>query len=266
MALVLIGAFLGFVYIARTILSARNDNRTPTGLDQVVVLAMVIVLTLAVIFDNQTVNQRDTVELAIAALGLVFALFSLMTLVLGRQSENSDDARGFLGIGIGLIIIAMAFAVPLLNDAAPSPTDVAFVIPTAINDVASSSSGGLSNQRLSSNRGRIVVAPTQTPVSLNSTIPTPIPPDIYFFTPTPTPEGLSCMGVIKIDLNVRQYPTVANNNIVTVAPTAKEVSITGRNEATSWWYISFDIYEGWVDADFVDADEICATIPTRPWS
>jgi hypothetical protein len=266
MALVLIGAFLGFVYTGRTILSARNEDRTPSLFDQAVVLAMVGMLTLAVITDNQTVNQRDTVELVIAALGLVFALFGLITLVLGRQSGNSDDTRGFLGIGIGLIITTMAFAVPMINNAVPSPTEVAFVLPTAINDVASSSSGGLSNQRLSSNRGRIVVAPTQTPISLNSTIPTPIPPDIYFFTPTPTPEGLSCTGVITIDLNVRQYPTVANNNIVTVAPTAKEVLITGRNEATSWWYISFDIYEGWVDADFVDAEEACAKIPTRPWS
>lgn len=266
MALVLIGAFLGFVYIARTILSARNEDRSPTGIDQLVVLAMVVVLTLAVVFDNQVVNQQDTVELAVAALGLVFALFSLITLVLGRQEENSDDARGFLGIGIGLIIIAIAFGVPLLNDAAPSPTEVAFVLPTAINDVPSSSSGGLSNQRLVSSGGRFNVAPTQTPLSLNSTIPSPAPPDIYFFTPTPTPEGLSCAGVITIDLNVRRYPTVANNNIVTVAPTAKEVLIIGRNEAISWWYISFDIYEGWVDADFVDAEESCNTIPARPWS
>ena len=266
MALVLIGALLGFVYIARTILSARRDSRSPSGLDQFVVLAMVLVLTLAVVFDNQTVNLRDAVELAVAALGLVFGLFSLMTLVLGRQSENSDDARGFLGIGIGLIIIAIAFGVPLLNDAAPSPTEVAFVLPTAINDVPSSSTGGLSNQRLVSNSGRVVVAPTQTPVSLNSTIPSPVPPDIYFFTPTPTPQGLSCEGKVTIDLNVRKYPSVANNNIVTVAPTNKDVLIIGRNEATSWWYISFDIYEGWVDADFVDAEEACNTIPPRAWS
>jgi len=266
MALVLIGAFLGFVYIARTIRSARTEDRSPTGLDQIMVLGMVLVLTVAVVLDNQTVNQRDTVELAIAALGLVFGLFSLITLVLGRQSEGSDDSRGFLGIGIGLIIIAMAFVVPLINDAAPAPTEVAFVLPTAINDVPSSSTGGLSNQRQVSNNGRVSVAPTQTPVSLSSTIPSPVPPDIYFFTPTPTPQGISCSGVVTIDLNVRRYPTVANNNIVTVAPTNKEVLIIGRNEATSWWYISFDIYEGWVDADFVDADESCNTIPPRPWS
>ena len=160
MVFVLIGAFFGFVYIARTILSARNEDRTPSALDQLVVLAMVVVLTMAIITDNQVVNQRDTVELAVAALGLVFGLFSLMTLVLGRQEEGADDARGFLGIGIGLIIIAVAFGVPLINDAAPSPTEVAFVIPTAINDVPSSfSSAGLSNQRLGSSRGNINVAP-----------------------------------------------------------------------------------------------------------
>jgi hypothetical protein len=267
MALVLIGAFLGFIYIARTILSARSENRSPSSIDSLIVLAMVGVLAAAVVFDNQMVNERDTVELAIAALGLVFGLFSLMTLVLGRQSENSDDARGFLGIGIGLIIMGVAFGVPLLNSFAPSPTEVAFVLPTAINDAPSSSAGGLSNQRLvSSGGGSIDVAPTQTPVSLNSTIPQPVAPDIYFFTPTPTPQGLSCNGMVTIDLNVRTYPSVANNNIVTVAPTNKAVMITGRNEAASWWYISFDIYEGWVDADFVDAEESCNTIPPRSWS
>ena len=266
MVFVLIGAFLGLVYVARTIRSARAEDRTPSLFDQLVVLAMVAVLTVAVVFDNQVVNQRDTVELVVATLGLVFALFSLITLVLGRRTGNSDDARGFLGIGIGLIIVAMAFVIPMINNLTPAPTEVAFVLPTAINDVPSASSGGLSNQRLVSNRGRVEIAPTQTPISLNSTIPSPVPPDIYFFTPTPTPEGISCSAVITTDLNVRRYPSVASGNIVTVAPTDKEVLVLGRNEAVSWWYISFDIYEGWVDADFVEADESCDTIPIRAWS
>ena len=264
MVLVLFGAVLGFVYVAKTILSARSENRSPTLVDTIIVLAMVGVLSAAVALDNQAVSQQDTVELVVAALGLVFALFSLMTVVLGRREESPDDARGFLGIGIGIIIIGVAFAVPLINQVAPSPTEVAFVMPTAINDVPSS--GGLSSQRLVSNRSRVQVAPTQTPVALDTTIPSPVPPDIYFFTPTPTPEGLSCNGVIKTDLNVRKYPSVAENNIVALAPENKEVLILGRTESTSWWYISFDIYEGWVDADFVDADEACETIPTRAWS
>lgn len=264
MAFVLIGAFLGFVYVARTILSARSENRTPTLLDTIVVLAMVGVLSAAVALDNQVVSQQDTVELVVAALGLVFALFSLMTVVLGRREENSDDSRGYLGIGIGIIIVGIAFLIPLMNQVAPSPTEVAFVVPTAINDVPST--GGLGSQRLVSSRSRIDVAPTQTPVELDTTIPSPVPPDIYFFTPTPTPEGVSCEAVITTDLNVRTYPSVANNNIVTVVPEDKEVLILGRTESTSWWYISFDIYEGWVDADFVDADEACDMIPTRAWS
>lgn len=266
MAFVLFGAVLGFVYVARTILSARSEDRSPTFIDSIVVLAMVVVLTLAVVTDNQTVNQQDTLELAVAALGLVFALFSLMTLVLGRREEGSDDARGFLGIGIGIIIIGVAFAVPLINNVAPSPTEVAFVVPTAVNDVPSGSTGSLGSQRLVSNRGRVEAPPTQTPITLDTIIPSPPPPDIYFFTPTPTPEGVSCQGVIETDLNVRTYPSVANNNIVSVAPENEEVLILGRNESTSWWYISFDIYEGWVDADFVDAEEACETIPTRAWS
>lgn len=267
MIFVLVGAGLGFLYVARTILSARSEDRTPSLIDQLIILGMVGILTAGVVLDNQVTNQRDTVELAVAALGLVFALFSLMTLVLGRRTEeSSDDARGFLGIGTGLIIIAMAFGVPLINTVAPSPTEVAFVVPTAINDVPGSSTSGLGNQRLVNNNRNFDVAPTQTPLALNSTIPSPVPPDIYFFTPTPTPEGISCEGVIETDLNVRQYPSVANGNIVTVAPENEEVLIIGRNEATSWWYVSFDIYEGWVDADFVEAEDACETIPTRAWS
>jgi len=281
MVLLFIGVALGLLYVARTILSARSADRTPTFIDQVAVLGMVIVLALALAIDNQVVNEQGTIELAVAALGLVFALFGLMAVILGRNNNNnnnnpnnnnnggsSDDARGYLAIGIGLIIVALAFALPLLNQVAPSPTEVAFAAPTAINDVsnAGNSNGSLSNQRLVSNNANINPAPTQTPVDLAQTIPSPEPPDLYFFTPTPTPEGLSCNGVVEVDLNVRKYPSIAEGNIVAVAPEDEEVMIIGRNQATSWWYISFDIYEGWVDADFVDAEDTCDTIPTRAWA
>lgn len=266
MVLLLIGAALGFLYVARTILSARSDNRTPTFIDQIAVLGMVGVLALAIVLDNQIVNEQDTVELGVITLGLVFAIFSLITLVLGRRDGDANDARGFLGIGIGLIIILLAFAVPMLNQAVPSPTEVAFALPTAINDGPPSSGSNLGSQRSINNSQRLQVAPTQTPLSLDTTIPSPVPPDIYFFTPTPTPEGLACEGVIQVDLNLRKYPSVAEGNIVGLAPQDKDVLITGRNEATSWYYIEFDIYEGWVDADFVEANEACETIPPRPWS
>jgi hypothetical protein len=266
MALLLIGAALGFLYVARTILSARSENRTPTLIDQLAVLGMVGVLALAVVTDNQVVNEQDTVELGVAALGLVFGIFSLMTLLLGRREGDSNDARGWLGIGIGLIIISTAFAIPMLNQAVPAPTEVAFVLPTAINDGPPVVGNTLSNQRSINNSQRLQIAPTQTPLSLDTTIPSPEAPDIYFFTPTPTPEGLACEGVIEVDLNLRKYPSVAEGNIVGLAPQDEEVLITGRNEATSWYYITFDIYEGWVDADFVQAGDACDTIPPRAWS
>lgn len=262
MLFVLIGAALGLLYVARTILAARSENRSPGFLDQVLIWAMVGVLTVGV---TQAASQQDTIVLVVAALGLVFALFSLMTVILGRREENSDDSRGYLGIGTGIIIVGVALGVPLMMSVAPSPTEVAFVLPTAINDVPSAA-GGLGNQRLTSNRGRVDLAPTQTPVELSSVIPSPPPSDIYFFTPTPTPEGMACEAVVTTDLNVRRYPSVANNNVVAVAPENKEVMILGRTEETSWWYVRFDIYEGWVDADFVEADEACETIPTRSWS
>jgi len=267
MVLLIIGAILGLFYVARTIGTARSENRQATFLDQLVVWAMVVVLALAVVSDNQVVNERDTVELAVAALGLVFGLFGLMALLLGRRDGEADDARGWVAIGIGLIIVAIAFAIPLLNQVAPEPSEVAVAIPTAINDGAGNvSTGGLGDQRLVSNRTSMEPAPTQTPISLPQSIPSPVAPQLYFFTPTPTPEGLSCEGVIEVDLNVRKYPSVAEGNIVAVAPEDEQVMIIGRNQATSWYYISFDIYEGWVDADFVDADDACETIPTRAWA
>ncbi len=266
MVFLLIGGALGLLYAARTILSARSENRTPTFIDQLVVLAMVGVLAFAVVLDNQITNQLDTLEFGVAALGLVFALFGLMALLLGRRDGNSDDARGWLSIGIGLIIVAVAFFVPQFNQVAPSPDDVAFIVPTAVNDVASvPSTNGLGDQRFVSNR-TMQLAPTQTPVELSQTIPSPEPPALIFFTPTPTPEGLACSGVIETNLNLRKYPSVAEGNIVGLAPVDKTVSIIGRNQATSWYYITFDIYEGWVDANFVDADEACETIPTRAWA
>ena len=190
-----------------------------------------------------------------------------MALVLGRRDGSSDDARGWLAIGIGLIIIAVAFVIPQFNQVAPSPTEVAFAAPTAINDVANApaSSNTLGDQRFVNTR-RMNPAPTQTPVELARTIPSPVPPDLYFFTPTPTPEGLSCEGMIETNLNLRKYPTVAEGNIVGLAPEDKQVQVIGRTQATSWYYVTFDIYEGWVDADFVDVDEACETIPTRAWA
>jgi hypothetical protein len=268
MVLIIIGAALGLLFVARTILSARSANRTPTFIDQVIVLAVVVVVAMAVVQDNQTVNALDIVEFGFIALGLTFALFGLIAIILGRHSgSSSKDARGFLAIGIGLVVIAIAFFIPQLNNNMPSPTEVAFVMPTAINDVAdaSASSNTLSNQRFTNSRS-VNPAPTQTPVNLVQVIPSPVPPDLYFFTPTPTPVGLACNGVIEANLNLRKYPTVAEGNIVGLAPINKAVLITGRTEATSWYYVEFDIYEGWVDANYVDAEDACATIPTRAWA
>lgn len=264
MELILVGLVPGLFYIINMILKARSSNLKPSLFDQLMVLFMLALFSVAVVSNEQAENPNQFITLLIATLGLVFSIISLMTVLLSRGSTgNNGDSRGYLGIGIGLIVLAMAFAVPMLmpiQQASTAPEVLA--LPTAINDAVRN----YSNQRITVSTDRVIAAPTQTPITLNREIPTLQAPIVFFSTPTPTLESMSCEGTITTFANVRSYPTVASGNVLTVAPKDEEVTVLGQTESGKWWFITFGIFEGWVDGELLERTDDCSSLPVRPWS
>jgi len=82
-------------------------------------------------------------------------------------------------------------------------------------------------------------------------------------TPTAAAESETLAGRVLVDLNVRQGPGT-NYTVVKTLPANTEITVIGRNEASSWLVAAEDGTEVWLSgsADFVELDrERLADLP-----
>lgn len=257
---ILLGASALFaaLYAMYSILRARRNNEPVGFLERLLAIIATAVLVLTLVFDNIVQAAIGRVELTVIGFVAVIAIIGWQTIRSARQQgQSSNQPRGALSLWISLLIIIAAIAIPLYAQSVPdvaAQQDVA--IPTPIN---AESSFGESMVALEA-------MPTQTPVGLSNTIPTPEMPVVFFLTPTPTLENTTvCAGMITTNLNVRTYPAVAEGNVVTVFVEDSPVEIVGQNSEGTWLFVVSETDEGWVSADFVEAEEECGEIPLRQW-
>jgi hypothetical protein len=134
--------------------------------------------------------------------------------------------------------------------------------------VGFSSDGGQSRIGGPAEQGGVsieVEAPTPTP----SPSPTPEPATPTPVPPTPTPLPAADAIVDTEYLNVRAGPST-NYEIVDGVSAGDELTVTGKNDASTWLKIETDeIEEGWIFADlvtvYVDLDDVTvAEAPPEP--
>lgn len=103
---------------------------------------------------------------------------------------------------------------------------------------------------------------TRTPRATNSPTPTRQP----FSTTTPTPTatlGAPCLALVNFNLNVRSLPDSDESEVVTVIPFGTTVTVFGRNEDRSWWFVQYEGEAGWIDGQYVTASVDCTNVAVR---
>lgn len=252
-------ALFAVLFALYSVLRARRNNEPIGFLERVLAIIATTVLVLTLVFDNIVEAAFGRVELTV--IGYVAVVAGLGWWISRRsaaqQGQTPNQARGRLSFWVSLLVIIAAFAIPFYAQSVPDVSAQQQVaIPTPIN----------AESPFADSIVALDVAPTQTPVELSNTIPTPEMPGVFFTTPTPMPENISvCEGTITTNLNVRSYPAVAQGNIVTVFAEDSPVAVVGRNSETNWLFVTGEGDEGWVSADFVETDEECGEIPLRQW-
>jgi uncharacterized protein YgiM (DUF1202 family) len=127
-SLLIFGAFFALVYLLNGLARAlRRNARIVFGDVLLAFLAGLVPLT-ALIMNNMEIGSIGRVEyfvMATAALliagGLVIALLEL------RRPERLRSSRGVLGGGVGVLLLAMAIATPLLSNQIALPAQVAAI-------------------------------------------------------------------------------------------------------------------------------------------
>jgi hypothetical protein len=82
-------------------------------------------------------------------------------------------------------------------------------------------------------------------------------------TPTFTPTlPNACPATAQYNLNMRTEPDL-DADLVQTLPFDTVLSLYGKNEDASWWFVIVDDQPGWVSAEFVIASPACDSLPVR---
>jgi hypothetical protein len=111
-----------------------------------------------------------------------------------------------------------------------------------------------------------------TPTRLPSATPTPTNTPYILVSPTPNAASATaqssvaqpsdCLGVVNANLNLRTGPGMDYTLVLTI-PFSTTLHVSGRNEAATWWFVSYPSETGWVSGDFLTLGHACADLPVR---
>ena len=114
------------------------------------------------------------------------------------------------------------------------------------------------------------ITPTHTPSPTLTRTPrptlSPTPTRERFSTATPSPSPTlpnPCLGTASFNVNLRDYPSLENTEILKLIPFDTAFAVYGPNEERTWWYIEYDGVAGWVSSEFIQVTRACETLPAR---
>jgi hypothetical protein len=232
------------------------------------------------VVNNFASQQRLTlVNTAVIGLGILVIVAGIITLFIERSKPGRplNQRRGLLELGVGLLLIASTFVVPVASrPLAPSAVGArASTNPTATSDIV--------NVAQMTPISQIALVPTRTPdaaVLQLSATPTRLPSltptrtNTPFVLASPTPgaengtasvesaETSLCSAVVSKNLNLRSGPET-NYQVLLTIPFSTTINVSARNEASSWWFVRYQTQTGWVSGDYLTLGTGCADLPVR---
>lgn len=113
---------------------------------------------------------------------------------------------------------------------------------------APSAPGELQVEAAIKDRGQVVARQSGENLVIATYTPVPTPTPLFTPTPTPSPTPQTAELRANTNANVRTGPSTAYPRIGSLR-TGATYRVTGKNDAGSWWQISFDGKEGWVSGE-----------------
>lgn len=108
--------------------------------------------------------------------------------------------------------------------------------------------GALQVEAAIKDRGQVVARQSGADMAVATYTPVPTPTPLFTPTPTPSPTPQTAELRANTNANVRTGPSTAYPRIGSLR-TGAIYRVTGKNDAGSWWQISFDGKDGWVSGE-----------------
>jgi hypothetical protein len=202
----------------------------------------------------------------LAALGLLVTLLELF------RAQRLRASRGLMMLWAGLLIVVSSFTMPLLaqNFQFTPPTPV-FVAEngTPVARLAADSTDEATESATAAPTATHTRTSTPTPTVTRTPRPTDTPTPtrerfVYHTrTPEPTPTVANpCLVLVKFNLRLRETPD-GESETIEVIPFDTNVTAYGRNDDSTWWYVTFNDQWGWIDGEFAEASSACADLPEQ---
>lgn len=247
----------------------KHELRTWGGL--LALLAFIAPL-LSIVFNGLREEPNSLVTIAVSGNIVAVLVISLLMLVLELRKEehNLNRSFGVIGVGIGVLLFTLLFAIEPLTSYASS------LEPTLANSAATEtipSESAVASANSETDPEETIVErqePSATPTVLLSATPlperTPMPTatptrvPFRYATPTPTPTRSpeqGCQIVTTANLNIRsgastEYPIMDN------APMGTELTAIGKSIDSSWFQVEYGFDAiGWVSGDYVNTITAC---------
>lgn len=214
-------------------------------------------------------NVIQLLGTGLAAFGLLFMLLELL------RAQRWRGSRGLLMLWSGALVVIASFLMPLLAQrfqfTPPTPVFIASqgtpVTRSAAQSDSTEEAAALSSTPTPTLTETATPTPTQTRTPRPTATPTPTRERFVYRTNTPEPSPTvsnPCLVLVKFNLRLRTSP---NREAETLAVIPFDTNITayGRNDSSTWWYVTYEDQFGWIDGEFVEVSSACAALPVQPF-
>jgi hypothetical protein len=291
--LIAMGALFALLFIVNSLLRAAQGREKVSFFETLLAFLALTLPLLALVNNNASEQPLRLVNTAAIGIAVVVIVAGVMTLLVEQRKPERklSQRRSVLEIGVGVLLVAATFAVPVVSQLIPSTP----VLPgTGVVSSAALPDGELVNTGAAigggtAPEGEAALAPigtpdapvlqmSATPTRLPSATPTPTNTPYLLLSPgttTGTPETAAattddaaplpasdCWALVNYNLNLRSGPGMGYNRLLTI-PYATTVSVSGRNEDSTWWFVTYDTQTGWVDGQYIMLTGECADLPVQ---
>ncbi|MEZ4669882.1 MAG: SH3 domain-containing protein [Anaerolineae bacterium] len=262
--LVIAGAIFALLFVLNALVSTLRQ-KIKIGFWELLLafLAALVPLAGAVMAAMEYPPQALPLRAALVLGGALLLLGALLALLESHREQGFKNSRGVMGAGIGLLLMASTFTVPLTSERILLPA-LATITPINVSALQVTAT---------------VTGPTATP----STSPSPTFTTTPTLTRTPRPTGTAtatrfvfmtrtpeptatlpspCLALTLYNVNLRAEPSLDAELKATIA-FDNTIALFERSEDSEWWYGSYEEQGGWVKGEFLDLSTSCDKLPVR---
>ncbi len=294
--MVVVGAVFSLLFVLNSIRRAIQGSEKVSFFETLLAFLALVFPVLALVNNSASTQPLPLVNMASIVLGIVVVVISIITFLIENRKPGRllSQRRGVLGIGLGILIVAATFVVPVAAKMQVPNRSAA--------NVAASTTGGTNvnvaevgaanvavNSPTPTLTKPIALVPTNTPdvalLQMSATptrFPSPMPtatntPFVIATTtagtvavagtnqPTgqvPAAQTAGCMVVTRQNVNLRSGAGTTFDLLLTI-PFSTTLDVSAKNKAGDWWFVSYQNKTGWVSGEYVNADANCSKLPVK---